>query len=115
MDDVTRRNVLKMTAAGIVTTGVGAAAAAEQEGVNSTADHLARIESRIKDVDRAVSDLTDAKVTQELLQIIHRPGWTTPAEALLVLASLDSMHAQATALAAHKQSLLSACRAVSTK
>jgi hypothetical protein len=112
MDDVTRRNVLKSAAGGVATAGVGAAAAAEQEGTAAGADHLARIESRIKEIDRVMSDLADDKVTREMLQIIHRPGWTTPAEALFVMAALDSIQAQATALAAHRQALLKGCRAV---
>jgi hypothetical protein len=115
MDNVTRRKALKSAAAGVAAAGVGAAAAAGQEGTAAGPDHVAQLESRIKDVDRAMSDLAEAKVTQEILQIIHRPGWTTPAEALLVIAALDSMRAHATALAAHGQSLLKACRAVATK
>jgi hypothetical protein len=112
MDDVTRRSVLTAAAGGVAAAGVGAAAAAEQRGAGVGADHVARLESRIKEVEQALSAAADPKMTQEMLLIIHRPGFTTPAEVLLVTAALDSLHAQATALTSHRQALLNGCRAV---
>jgi hypothetical protein len=49
---------------------------------------------------------------QELLTIIHRPGWTTPAEATFVEGIVDSMTSNARTLDALKQVLLMGSRAV---
>lgn len=115
MDDVTRRNALKLAAVGVATAGVGTAAAAEQKGAAAHADHVAQLATRIKDVHKCLADLSDPKATDELMRIIHKPGWTTIAEVMLVTASLDAIDAHAKALASQHQALLKAARAVGEK
>jgi hypothetical protein len=57
----------------------------------------------------------DDRHTSELLQIIHRPGWTTPAEMLLVYGYLDAISAHAKLIANLNESLLAGARAVAPK
>jgi hypothetical protein len=73
------------------------------------------MELRISNVTQSLKALADDKEFTELLAIIHRPGWTTPAEALLVNGFLDSMTAHAKHLTELKQTLLAGARAVSAK
>lgn len=51
----------------------------------------------------------------DLIRIIHQPGWTTPAEFILVSGLVDSLLSQTEALAAHKKILMAGGRAVSAK
>jgi hypothetical protein len=73
---------------------------------------LKQIESRCKDLTNSLKTLADEKDVAEFLQIIHRPGWTTPAEVAFVHGLLDAMNAQAKHLAGLKQTLLTGARAV---
>ena len=75
---------------------------------------LKNIESRCKELTLALNGVADNKEFDELLTIIHKPGWTTPAEALLVHGLLESMVTQAKHIAGLKQTLFGA-RAVPTK
>lgn len=76
---------------------------------------LKQIESRCHDLTQSLKALADEKEFAELMLIIRKPGWTTPAEALLVTGLLDTMNTQAKHLAQLKQTLLAGARAVSTK
>jgi len=76
---------------------------------------LKQVESRISNVTQTLKALADDRELTDLLAIIHKPGWTTPAEALLVNGLLDSMIAHAKHLAELKQTLLAGARAVSAK
>jgi hypothetical protein len=61
---------------------------------------IAAIESRIIKFGDALSELSRHRDrTKELIRIIHQPGFTTPAEALLLRGALDAMTAQARSLA----------------
>jgi hypothetical protein len=73
------------------------------------------IESRCKELSQHLKTLGDEKDLSELMAIIHRPGWTTPAEALLVGGFLDAMNAHAQHLANLSKTLLAGARAVGTK
>lgn len=73
---------------------------------------MQQIESRCKTLTQHLKGLADEKDFNELMTIIHKPGWTTVAEFLLVNALLDSMTAQAKHLADLKQTLLAGARAV---
>jgi CHAD domain-containing protein len=57
---------------------------------------VAALQGKIKALEDAVAKLHDAKHATRLLQIIHRPGWTTPREAELVEAHAHSLHNQVT-------------------
>ena len=73
------------------------------------------IEARCKDLSQNLKTPADERNMTELMTIIHRPGWTTPAEALLVGGYLDAMNAHAQHLANLSQTLLAGARAVGTK
>lgn len=51
----------------------------------------------------------------ELLRIIHQPGWTTPAEFILVSGLVDSLTRQVEAMTEQKKILMAGGRAVSAK
>jgi hypothetical protein len=54
-------------------------------------EHGKSIEPKIRRVQEHFGKLASEKLTEQLLVIIHRPGWTTPAESQLVHAALDSL------------------------
>jgi hypothetical protein len=76
---------------------------------------LKPVELRISSLTQSLKALADDRELTELVAIIHKPGWTTPAEALLVNGLLDSMIAHTKHLAELKQALLAGARAVSGK
>jgi len=57
--------------------------------------------------------LADNTEFDELLRIIHRPGWTTPAEFLFAMGVVESMTVHARALTDLKRTLINASRKVS--
>ncbi len=74
--------------------------------------NLERLENRIRELSGHVSSMSTTDDFDELLVIIHRPGWTTPAEMLLVAGLVDAMHAHAQAFATLRQALINGSRAV---
>jgi hypothetical protein len=52
---------------------------------------LSKLEHHLETLDRRVTELASIGLSKELLLIIHRPGWTTPAELLLVLSAVESL------------------------
>ncbi len=68
---------------------------------------MKRLEDGISQLRRSLGDLANNQDLEELLKIIHRPGWTTPAEFLLVAGIVESIQAQAKALVGLKETLLS--------
>jgi hypothetical protein len=73
------------------------------------------VESHVNTLSKGLKGLAEAPEFTELLTIIHRPGWTTPAEALLVAGMLEAMNAHVQHLTLMKQALLAGARAVGTK
>ena len=59
------------------------------------------LERKIRALDAVISKLQDAKHSERLLQIIHKPGWTTPRENEFVHAYTDSLHTHVVTL--HKE------------
>jgi uncharacterized protein with von Willebrand factor type A (vWA) domain len=57
---------------------------------------VSKLDSSIRALKEAVItlDTTSRSDTEELIKIIKRPGWTTPAELLLVIDLVESMNAQ---------------------
>lgn len=51
--------------------------------------HMMRVETQAKELNRNLANLADDKDFQEFLKIIHRPGWTTPAEVAFVTGSRE--------------------------
>ncbi len=54
-------------------------------------DHVKTIETKITVLRRQIDVLAKAAQFEELIKVIHHPGWTTPAEFALVTQSLDTM------------------------
>jgi hypothetical protein len=54
-------------------------------------EHAKQLEPKIHRIKEQLKKVTSENHSERLLQIIHRPGWTTPQEAKLVHALLDSV------------------------
>jgi hypothetical protein len=78
---------------------------AEKTHIDKLAGHIERYRSGKKAM--MAEDSLD-----EMIQIIHRPGWTTVAEMALVTTMLDNLREQAASLATKEQALLAAMRLV---
>jgi hypothetical protein len=77
--------------------------------------NLTKLEGKIKELIGSLGRLastTEGSSLQELVEIIHRPGWTTPTEGLFVEGIVDSMLSNARTLDALKHVLLTGSRAV---
>ncbi len=113
MNDVTRRDALRLAAAGVALASTGAVAANDEKDKEP---HDARkLETRTKELRQGLAKLADEKDFEELLTIIHRPGWTTPAEFIFAMGILNSMAAHTNALLGLKEVLLAGSRAVTAK
>ena len=75
--------------------------------------NLAHLESRIKELGEQLGTLGDTSDLEELIFLLHQPGWTTPAEYLLVRGIVDAMQEHAKALTTLRQSLITGSRLVS--
>jgi hypothetical protein len=73
------------------------------------------IETHVNNLTKSLKGLAEHKDFTELLAIIHKPGWTTIAEGMLVAAMLESMNAHTQHLTVMTQSLLAGARAVKTQ
>jgi hypothetical protein len=69
---------------------------------------IARLEKDIKSFHAAVRAFAEDDDYVQLLKFIHQPGWTTPAEFLLVHASINAMHAQVRELTTMKNAVINA-------
>jgi hypothetical protein len=115
MDDVTRRDAVKLAAAGVVLAGAGAATAQEGKRAGKEEHDVKHLGSRIEDLRKELAALAVDKDYEELLRIIHRPGWTTPAEFAFAVGLAEAMLAQTKTLAGLKQAFLKGSRAVVAK
>jgi hypothetical protein len=73
---------------------------------------LAQLEAHIQSLKSTHTVLADSATTDELWRIIHQPGWTTPAERMLVTSSLEYIVALAKLLNTLQQNLLAGAKAV---
>ena len=73
---------------------------------------LNQLEANIKELKSSHAALASGGALDELLKIIHRPGWTTPAELAFVQVGLESAQAQTRQLTALTQGLLTAAKLV---
>jgi hypothetical protein len=78
-------------------------------------DHIDRIEGRLKELETLTKSFASNEDTQELMRIIHRPGWTTPAETQLMLALTEATIADVKQAARLRQELLTCAKAVGTQ
>lgn len=77
-----------------------------------TKDQLKRLQKNTSLLQELLSDLGRADELKELLRHIRQPGWTTPAEFILVSRGLEAATAQARALAASVTAIVAGARAV---
>jgi hypothetical protein len=69
--------------------------------------HITHLEAQINELHSSLARLATEEPLNELIEIIHRPGWTTLAEAAFFTGILEAMVAQMKTLSAMKQVLLS--------
>ena len=74
--------------------------------------NIAHLETRLKELSEHLETMGDTSDLEEMIFIIHRPGWTTPAEYLLVSGIVDAMQEHAKSLATLRQSLIAGSRAI---
>jgi hypothetical protein len=74
--------------------------------------NVAGLEDRVQKLSKNLSSLRVQEDLKELLLVIRRPGWTTPAELIFATEIVDSMLAQTATLAALSQGLLASSREV---
>ncbi|HEX6258451.1 MAG TPA: hypothetical protein VFZ48_03155 [Candidatus Saccharimonadales bacterium] len=77
--------------------------------MNHDLDKLAR---KLRNLDTLLGRLAAAERRKELIKIIRIPGWTTPAEFLLVSSIVESVSAQLKVLEELEVNLLEASRMV---
>jgi len=69
-----------------------------------SADHVRQFEKKVTTMKASFAALPPQSSFDTLLQYIHRPGWTTPAESVFFETMVDSITAQTQQLAQmHKQ------------
>ena len=73
---------------------------------------IGRLERDIKTFQKSVQAFAHEDTYAQLLKFIHQPGWTTPAEYLLVHSAINAMTAQVRELTALRDSVLSASREI---
>ncbi len=72
------------------------------------------LEKKVTDLSDALAHLSSGDDLRKLLQILKRPGWTTPAEFIFANTIVDAMLAHARALAVQKQELMKGAEAVTS-
>jgi hypothetical protein len=75
-------------------------------------DHVKTLEPKIHKLHDSLGKLTARDSKQELLTIIHRPGWTTLPEAQLVHAMLDSLNQHVDAVHTAHRALIAAANQI---
>jgi hypothetical protein len=78
-------------------------------------DAIVTLQAKITNLAGQLKHFANPSDLEELLIIIHRPGWTTPAEFAFVSAIVDSIQGHITSLTHLRKSLLSGSRAVGSK
>lgn len=73
---------------------------------------LVQLEISIKELRSALTRVADGAGFEEFIKIVHRPGFTTPAEAALLQGVANSMLEQARTLMSLKQILLTGAEKV---
>lgn len=73
---------------------------------------IPQLEARIKELEEVCTALGDNSDCVELLKIIHRPGWTTPAEFTFANSIVESLLGQTRNALALRKTLLAGSREV---
>lgn len=74
--------------------------------------HIKMLDEKISDLSDVLAHLGKGSDLKELLRIIRKPGWTTPAEFRFSLAIVDSMRIQVDGLSQTSARLLEAAKVV---
>jgi len=69
-------------------------------------DDIAKLEQKLRELDDSLVKLAGAKYPEQLIGIIHRPGWTTPKESELVQAMVDTLQDQLTVFQRGQETLI---------
>jgi hypothetical protein len=75
---------------------------------------IKKLDKKINDLKGVLASLGEGKQLDDLLIIIHRPGWTTLREVAISAALVDSMTAHANALTKTHAALLHGAKQAST-
>lgn len=70
------------------------------------------LQKKITALSKALANLGKGTDLRELILIIRRPGWTTPAELRFAVAMVDNLQAQTDLIAKTSKDLLAAAKAV---
>jgi hypothetical protein len=73
---------------------------------------IAHLETRIKELGEQLEIMGDTGDLKEMIFLIHHPGWTTPAEYLLVNGIVNAMLEHVNALTTLRQGLLTGSRVI---
>lgn len=73
---------------------------------------LVKVEKKITDLSTALANLSSGDDLRQLIRIIRKPGWTTPAELALFNGLVDGLMAQAKVLDQMKAALMKGSNAV---
>lgn len=76
------------------------------------AHDVSALEGKLRKLDQSLAALAATKHAQQLIPVIHRPGWTTVAEMHLVHAMVDHLQAQLDGLHRAHEALLTAAHQV---
>ena len=74
--------------------------------------HVAKLEGQIGELRSSLAGLAKTTDLEELIVIIRRPGWTTPAELTFASGIVDSMLAHTKVLTGLRQVLMSGSQRV---
>jgi hypothetical protein len=73
------------------------------------------LETKFRTLNRSLADLAGQRVTEEFITVIHKPGWTTPAEFALVDAMADSLQRQVETTSVHFKQLIEIASGIGQK
>ncbi|MGA3056819.1 MAG: hypothetical protein ABSE70_02100 [Candidatus Limnocylindrales bacterium] len=81
----------------------------------ASATDIQQLEKQVTSLSDALAHLATPNDWKKLIIILHRPGWTTPAELVFASAILNSLQAHTKALADLKSQLMKGSEAVVAK
>jgi hypothetical protein len=87
-------------------------ALSDQKEIYMERNEIIRLEQLIQLAKAANSAINSCDEWDELMRVIHSPGWTTPPEAILVSKIIDSIITQSHQIIALRSGLLAAARLV---
>ncbi|MEU9174682.1 hypothetical protein AB0D34_44165 [Streptomyces sp. NPDC048420] len=76
---------------------------------------IEELDGKVHEIVRVITTIRDEDLWQTLRESWRRPGWTTPAESLLVAGQLDSLKEALELVRLQQERLIDGCRAVGEK